>query len=606
VGGGKEAGLESEEQEEDFPCTLWIAESSIPNAGLGTYTAIPMEKGELVASFGDPIIAHIDTTHEEIDSDYHWDESLFHFPLFDTDFPSMFMDFGATNSHPTLANLKSSFKNFKRDSAGLHRSKDPGAGAITMYNHLDWEITDNIQAGSELFVDIGTGYFEAREKKIGYVRTEGDYEIADKVLFDALELVRKEELTEEDYEVFLISTQEETSEHIRALLPSNFNDIKSAAEMGSAKFNLPNNIKTPEWLKENGWCLDDKLKYGISKISQAGRGIFAKRSINIGSSIAASSLIIFSRDFMDIQDSYRDGATGRIVHKDDVILGKQMTLNYCFSHPDSSLMIIPNSAPVLYINHNGENPNAKIQWIDTFNMKTDDWLSKSPEELLKMESGPMIEYYALRDIKADEEITLDYGPEWEAAWTKHVESWDPDEDDKNYIAASDYMEQGLFTVRTKEEQEDNPYPENLDTACYFTLYSHDDHGDNETVVEGVELDWSDYSANRILHNGAELECVYHCKILSSKKVDGTKYFDVVLFEYTNPQFKRYHDVKGQCWIPGHIFVDGLPSEAIIVIDKPYTSDEHIDEAFRHEIGVPEGFFPPNWLDISKKENRADA
>jgi hypothetical protein len=604
VGEIKWPGAE-EEEEEDFPCTLYIAESSIPNAGLGTYTAISMEIGQIAASLGDPLIAHIDVTYEqEGDTDYHWAEPFFPFPLFDTDFPSLFMDFGATHGHSTLANLKASFKTFKRDSAGLHRFKDPGAGAITMYHDLNWEITENVPAGSELFVKIGPAS-QAREKKIGYVPTGEDYEIADKVLFDALDLVRTEELTEEDYEDFLTLTEEVTSEHIRALLPSDFNDIKSAAEMGSAKFNIPTNIKTPEWLKENGWCIDDKLKDGISKIPQAGRGVFAKQFIKKGSSVAPFPVVIFSRDFMDIRDTFRDEDTGRIMHKDDVIEGKQMTINYCFSHPNSSLMIIPNSAPVLYINHDGDNPNTKIRWIDAFNMKPDDWLSKSPDELLKMGSGPMIEFYALRDIKADEEITVDYGPEWEAAWTKHVESWDPKEDDKNYIAASDYMEQGLFTVLTEEEQKDYPYPENLDTACYFTFHNHDDDDDedDETLVEGVELDWSDYSTNRVHTDVGVFECLYHCNILSSQEVDGTKYYEVALNEYTNPQFTRYD--SGKCWIPGQIFVDGMPSEKIIIIDKPYTSDEHIDESFRHEIGVPEGFFPTNWLDIPEKEKGTD-
>eukprot|EP00978_Attheya_sp_CCMP212_P034322 scaffold143148_cov54-Attheya_sp.AAC.3 len=188
-----------EEQEDVYPCTVYIAESSIPNAGLGTYTGIPMEMGDTV--FSGPIIAHIDAGAEERDQgDYFWDEALFPFPLFDTDFPSNFLEFGATNSHPTLFNLDSTMKEFKRDSAGLHRFKDPGTGAFTTYNGLKWEATRHIEAGSELFIDIGEDYFRYREEKIGHVPTVEDYEIANQMILDALQMKDKEDWTEEGYD----------------------------------------------------------------------------------------------------------------------------------------------------------------------------------------------------------------------------------------------------------------------------------------------------------------------------------------------------------------------------------------------------------------------
>jgi len=594
--GMHQASLDDEEKE--YPCTMYLAESSISNAGIGTYTAIPMEMRQTEASLGGPIIAHIDAGEEEREhGDYFWDENLFPYPLFDTHFPSLFLEFGATNSHPTLFNLDSTLEGFKRDSAGLHRFKDPGAGAFTTYTGLKWEATRHIEAGSELFVDIGEGYFQYREEKIGHVPTEKDYEQADKMIHDATKMQLKEKWTLESYDEFLIFVEEETSEHIRALLPSDFNDLETAAEMGSAKFNLPNNIKTPEWLKENGWCIDDKVEEGLSSTPQAGRGLFAKRSIKKGSTVAPSPVIIFQRDLMDIYDSYIDEDTGNIVYDDNDVVGKQMVLNYCYSHPESTVLIVPNNAVVSYINHDGNDPNAKVRWIDSFNMKPEGWLSKSPEELFETGSGPMMEFYALRDIKPGEEITVDYGPEWEAAWTNHVNRWKTDENMKDYISAADYMEQGLFKIRTETEQEKDPYPENLHTACYFSPddFRTDDDDDDVEWEEGIVLDLFDLEEET-----NHYQCLFLCNAVSSQVRDGDRYFEVFLFAHYNLHFRKYNNKGEGCHIPGHVFVVGMKSEAIKVIDLPYTSDEHIEGAFRHEIGVPDGFFPSNWLDIPKQ------
>jgi len=50
-------------------------------------------------------------------------------------------------------------------------------------------------------------------------------------------------------------------------------------------------------------------------------------------------------------------------------------------------------------------------------------LSLAPEELLKLPYAPVdLEYYALRDIAADEELTIDYGEDWVNAWASYTSS----------------------------------------------------------------------------------------------------------------------------------------------------------------------------------------
>jgi hypothetical protein len=48
-----------------------------------------------------------------------------------------------------------------------------------------------------------------------------------------------------------------------------------------------------------------------------------------------------------------------------------------------------------------------------------------------------------------------------------------------------------------------------------------------------------------------------------------------------------------------IIVSGIPRGAIRFVDRPYTSDVHVEGAFRHNIGLEEtGIYPEIWLDLA--------
>ena len=49
-------------------------------------------------------------------------------------------------------------------------------------------------------------------------------------------------------------------------------------------------------------------------------------------------------------------------------------------------------------------------------------------------------------------------------------------------------------------------------------------------------------------------------------------------------------------------VKHVPHQAITFFQDSYCSDLHVDNAFRHEIGVPEGIYPDLWLDLGKDED----
>ena len=60
----------------------------------------------------------------------------------------------------------------------------------------------------------------------------------------------------------------------------------------------------------------------------------------------------------------------------------------------------------------------------------------------------MLEYVALREIQEGEEVLVDYGTEWEAAWDEHVKTWKPVEE---YISPYDLNKNVDIPLKTHEE-----------------------------------------------------------------------------------------------------------------------------------------------------------
>jgi len=75
-----------------------------------------------------------------------------------------------------------------------------------------------------------------------------------------------------------------------------------------------------------------------------------------------------------------------------------------------------------------------------------------------------------RDIRQDEELFLDYGPEWEAAWERHVQEWAPPPNAEDYVYPADMDLTKPF--KTLDEQEKDPYPNNLQTVCQTSRWNY--------------------------------------------------------------------------------------------------------------------------------------
>eukprot|EP00957_Ditylum_brightwellii_P177376 13511250-Ditylum_brightwellii.AAC.1 len=181
-------------------------------------------------------------------------------------------------------------------------------------------------------------------------------------------------------------------------------DVSEVLAAGSARYSAPDSIRSLDWLQTNGYCIDN-MKAGPSTIPDAGRGAFATRRIQEGALVSGSPLLRFERDKL-VTNS---------------VFSEQLVLNYCFGHPQSTLLLFPYAPLVGLINHNSKSPNVEIRWsTKEENNEISIWTKRSYNRLVKASKVPlMIEYVAKREIQPGEEIFLDYGAEWEAAWKEH-------------------------------------------------------------------------------------------------------------------------------------------------------------------------------------------
>ena len=200
-----------------------------------------------------------------------------------------------------------------------------------------------------------------------------------------------------------------------AALPISSKAADRATEVGLKQAELEGSIRSLDWLHENGKCMDN-IKPGKSTIPQAGRGAFATRFIPAGDIVTPAPLIhIPNKDnllmygkTMSPSDDH-DESTTKIRNGTDIV-GKQLLLNYCFGHRESTLLLCPYSGGAPHINHNHQSPNAKIVWPEdaTHSMIHDStWLSQSVSYIDENYYSPGLEfdYVATRDIQPDEEVS---------------------------------------------------------------------------------------------------------------------------------------------------------------------------------------------------------
>jgi hypothetical protein len=315
-----------------------------------------------------------------------------------------------------------------------------------------------------------------------------------------------------------------------------------------------------------------------STIPQAGMGAFSTRHIPKGDVVAPAPLVHIRREHMEIYDSRDvDNPKSKIWFD-----GRQLILNYCYGHPNSSILLFPYAPVTNYINHGKEDANVGLRWSTLPNHRSH-WFNRSVDDLMTEDhAGLIMEYVALRDIKPNEEILLDYGDRWNEAWEEYVRGWVPTRNGNGYVGAWLYND-FMTPVLTMEEQKTHPYPDNVVTYCYVGPVNHEQPATRSKYGD-LTYDWTFY--DDLYEKTAQ---AYVCDILERHGKDDDT------FQSMHPDRETYiarvERTDDKEWI-----LLKVPRRAIEFFDNQYESDLFLRTAFRHEIGLPDHLLAEAWKD----------
>jgi hypothetical protein len=550
-------------------CGVYMAPSTIGVANMGIYTSKPLPEGAVVnyPDIAIPLLFRDWGYHGENPDGTLWDRYIWDHGVANTepkisdlqreDTGAVFVPgVGCTiNSRLELNNIHSTHNSIY-DTAGLHRSQDPGSGAFCPYHSSQTTIATPVKAGAELFAKYGDSWIPEIPGAI--ITFDENMDKADDFLDEYAAWVDENQLPPDLAEGLWTLTKEFpiTSPILGAMPQVSWSDVKTELEIKTEQSTVRHFVReighhTVEWLQENGKC-QDHIKPGRSTISQAGRGAFAARNLPKGTVVGFSPLVHIgnAREILAIE--YQTGRENYTI--------EDLIINYSFGHPNSTVLLTPYGAMVNYINHHRELANVKVQWPQKELIPhKPDWLLENPEFLANVHEkiGLSFDYVALRDIQEGEEIFMDYGDDWIQAWERHVENWTPVPGADVYRHSTEWNEP---TLKTLSEISEAPYPPNLITLCRLSYR-----------VEGKR--------NVFMSPQRDPLTRYYCDVLDRSSQAPYRY-----------RVKIYVGNEGQS-----VIVEDVTSpEGIELTDKIKTADWHLPNAFRHPISIPDDIMPDAW------------
>jgi hypothetical protein len=479
--------------------------------------------------------------------------------------------------------------------AGLHRSKDAGAGAFCPYHKSNTTASTDIPQGAELFASYGEYWIPSIPG--AQITLEPQLQAAEEFLrgeywpwIQAREGKLSDDLKEKLWK--LTSKEFPLYSKTFTVLPQVSWDQVETMLKGHASdsslnvvkhFLRKQSVRTIDWLDTYGYC-QDHLRPGISTVKQAGWGAFANRDLPAGTIVGYSPLIHMGVHGRDLYWITYPPEADPVEHKER--RRYDLILNYSFGHKNSTVLLTPYGGMVNYINHKStskDGANVKIRWpSEELVAHKPWWLKLSPDRLRDTTEkiGLSFEYVATRNIKEGEEVFMDYGDEWEAAWNEHVAKWYPPPDAMSYVHRSDWPEK---YVRTVDEE---AYPDNLVTVCIESFTSSVDPSDG--TVTNVWAPLMSDTPHRVYCRALE-------RVSKPKDEDDE---DEEEDEEGNDETETYvYKVELDLKVdskPTKLVVEGVPPNGIFLVDRAYSQDWHIPNAFRHEIMIPDDVMPEAW------------
>ena len=501
---------------------------------------------------------------------------------------------------------------YRVDASGVP-SQSPGAGAFTIYHGRTFSAAKDIEPYSELYASYGQDYFTSRDA-YWFVPLPRDYRKMDRFVkryvsrlglkieraMESVSADREDSKKENDegsintnesslqsdlWDVILNTRDIWRSRQMFALPGhgTTLNQLRHILENGGTSMKGYNaTIKDANWMKEHGTCLDNIMD-GVSSIPHAGRGAFARRNIKKGSVVAPAPLIhIPHKEVLDMYAPKYD-EEGEYLHRDSVSgpVHQQLILNYCFGSSESELLLCPYGFLTGLINHS-PNPNTEVRWTNSTATKHPEWFNQPVSEWgYNFHSGLGFDYKALRDIKKNEEITIDYGPEWQAAWAEHVERFEANPPRPDYMAAYELNSMLDFDVPIWPNQLRGVIMgcrnEYLELRGIFNSDDGETYEFVEPYLRGIE--------DELTYTGE----FYLCRAI--EKNEETNTYTVEVYESggeeipSNPYYETFEEAV-------QLILFDVPFDAFIWRDIPYERNHHQSWSFRHPMGFKD--FPDIW------------
>jgi len=569
-------------------CYVWLSHSTIPGAGLGLFAGRDFRKQETVTP-GDITIPLIDmpwhSQQEEFDNTFLWDDYTWHYSSFEGMENEALEVYGASMGIGALPNCLFGQNNVdesstRLDTAGLDRS-EPATGSFTPYHGREGMASRKIEAGEELFVDYGSDYFTGSRGDIfAMIPFDENLEMADYYLSRFLRLVRqleRQQKVDVEGEILSDSWKRDLYDIISkdlakiwlsrnlAALPQDWYDLtaeerQAIDEYGSQYQFAFRSVRELEDLYSNGSCLDHLY---VKSAPGKGRGAFAKHSIPAGHVIAPLPLLHLSnRTILDMHrgtfvgDEYVPFVTDPATHA-------QLLLNYCFGHDESTLLLCPYGVTSSAINHD-DAPNARLEWNEELSLQLD-WRKKPLQDWGRStRAGLVWNVVATRDIGKDEEVTIDYGPQWRKAWKRHVKRW---QTPPQYTLASTLNEDYLDLVLTLPNETITEYdPATVELRCR----------EEYRLMGGMPS-----------FDGGKH---YPCRVIGRRQdANGKRYYRAELYI-------AHHD-KNSCQAYFDEILWDAPRDAFFFKDEVYGRDHAQWWSFRHHLQIPDHVLPKIWLNL---------
>lgn len=573
-------------------CSLFLAKSTIEQAGLGVFTAVPLQKGDHVGN-GDACIPLKDLEWQQEDvenpnfrfvnpfSDYVWlgdplglKPEIGPFQLISGYWPGLN---AAVNCHPAMLNVERATPRYDNLDDTLHRSTDPSVGSFTPYFNGSSIVTHAVPTGGELFTSYGDKWFERR---LGMFPPNfpvpTSYRLAQRFLQRFQRHIPSPKAQELVYD-FVLDLEDiwKDSRFLQAL-PKDLPHVDKALKEGLRSLFQESTTRSIDWLQTHGACLDN-IEGRRSTIQEAGRGAFATRFLARDQVITISPLIhMLDSKILDMHRFDFNMETKSYTKHQP--MPPQLVTNYCFGHSDTKLLLCPYGSGVNYINHqNSLLANVRIVWPEdgVLNQKAakldvplEEWDPEDKKSVLAFE------YIATRDIQAGEELFLDYGSDWEEAYAQHVQNWDTPYEYSDYISATTWNQQNKRQdiLKTPAELEIEPNPPSLQLRCHGGL----------TSAWGYKYHALKWDNDPDKYNP---EYGHVCQVLDRKEgKQGEITYDVLITEIIDDDDGETVEYERR----------NVPRNCMKWFDKPESTDMHLPNAFRYPIGIPDDIFPDAW------------